>query len=447
MNRARKSVFIGSSHSARRIAEEVKRHLVSKGLDVDIWDEGIFPASQVTIEALEDAPSTYDFSVLILTPHHEVTNNNKDAFLPSCNVVFELGLFMGSIGRKRTFTICDIKVLDSMFADLAGVTVAKFRFGHESEKKDLDAACNTIQRAINSFGYEAIMERPCNVAFLIYPNDRFHSEVLRGFSMEMRLSRILSPQQDEHLRAIAVVVVPGSKDWWEEPVVRKATEELGKRNIHLVCIENGPERCYEIPLSLTVIRSNSRKGAQELAKHSIELLQSDSANVLLLFPRFSDNALTRRDIFEEMFVNQGVNVVKANTATWNEAEAHKTVSELVKAGERYSLVVCGNDEMALGAACALQRSNAEVPSVIGYNGTLRGIAAVAEPSSPIKATMRIPPTHYGKEAARQISDILRGVKEEPEPGNCDCIDIPFDTMNLVTEAKALKILEDAIWDI
>jgi predicted nucleotide-binding protein len=98
VNRHRPRLLIGSSKRAIKIAEAIKRHLESDiQLEVRIWDEGVFPIGQITIQALEHAITEYDFAVLVLTPDYEIRRGESVQFLPSPNVVFELGLFMGAL--------------------------------------------------------------------------------------------------------------------------------------------------------------------------------------------------------------------------------------------------------------------------------------------------------------------------------------------------------------
>ncbi len=69
-------------------------------------------------------PSQFDFAVLVLTPDDMVQSRGTSSLTPRDNVLFELGLFMGGIGRDRTFVVHDRSQAMRMPSDLAGVTTA-----------------------------------------------------------------------------------------------------------------------------------------------------------------------------------------------------------------------------------------------------------------------------------------------------------------------------------
>ena len=95
-------VFIGSSSEQLRTAREV-RELLRPDLDADVWDEGVFGLGNSYLEDLLKAVDTYDFAVFVFAPDDLTTMRAKRAASVRDNVVFELGLFMGQLGRHRAF--------------------------------------------------------------------------------------------------------------------------------------------------------------------------------------------------------------------------------------------------------------------------------------------------------------------------------------------------------
>ena len=63
---------------------------------------GTFKPSITFIEALEEELAQSDFAVLTLTPDDQTESRGKVSMAPRDNVLFELGLFMGRLGRNRT---------------------------------------------------------------------------------------------------------------------------------------------------------------------------------------------------------------------------------------------------------------------------------------------------------------------------------------------------------
>jgi hypothetical protein len=72
---------------------------------------------------------------------------------PRDNVLLELGLFIGALGRKRTFIVYDRRSGIELPSDLAGVTPATYQ-EHTSGnlKSSLGAPCTLIKDAIRSLG-------------------------------------------------------------------------------------------------------------------------------------------------------------------------------------------------------------------------------------------------------------------------------------------------------
>lgn len=147
----RPSVFIGSSREALPIAECI-RDGIAGDRGVRIWSEGVFGASDTTIESLEEVVRSADFGVIIMSPDDETISRGVSSPAPRDNVVFELGLFMGAIGRKRSFIVRQrgqLKVL----SDLLGVTPISYSDDPSIELKSrLEPACAELVAAIERLG-------------------------------------------------------------------------------------------------------------------------------------------------------------------------------------------------------------------------------------------------------------------------------------------------------
>lgn len=154
-------VFIGSS------GEAVKSGLVST--IYDLLDKKIgntahltqwnwaFGLGDTNIEALEKAAKASDFAILVLTPDDLGSSRGKmDVPVPRDNVVFEMGLFMGALGRDRCHVINeerneqpDLKIP----SDLLGVTTASFnRRGSSDLDFVLQSPCRKVSDAILKAG-------------------------------------------------------------------------------------------------------------------------------------------------------------------------------------------------------------------------------------------------------------------------------------------------------
>lgn len=121
----RPRVFIGSSKEGLRIAEFIQLGLYDE-VEAVIWRQGVFGLSEVTFESLEQAARDFDFAVLVLTPDDVRWKRGKQNNIPRDNLLFELGLFMGSMGRERTFIVRPGDEPLDLPSDLAGIIAATY---------------------------------------------------------------------------------------------------------------------------------------------------------------------------------------------------------------------------------------------------------------------------------------------------------------------------------
>jgi len=145
------SVFIGSSSENLEFARAI-RSLLAQDAEVTVWQEGTFSVGSVTLEVL--LQSKFDFAVLVLAPDDVTTSRADTMASPRDNVIFELGLFMGRLGRKRTFMVSPREGSVKLPSDVAGVQPAYYdwpRSDHDV-RAAVGPACDDIRRAIRTLG-------------------------------------------------------------------------------------------------------------------------------------------------------------------------------------------------------------------------------------------------------------------------------------------------------
>jgi len=144
------SVFIGSSSEGLEVAREVELHLQADALTT-IWKDGVFGLGSGTLESLINALEQFDFAIMILSPDDLLESRGTSYSSPRDNVLFELGLFMGRLGRSRTFIISEQEADLKLPSDLAGITRATYR-RRDNLAAALSPTCTPIIRAIRSLG-------------------------------------------------------------------------------------------------------------------------------------------------------------------------------------------------------------------------------------------------------------------------------------------------------
>lgn len=151
--RPRIKVFIISSAESIPVARAVQNAFAYDDFVTTVWTDGVFRAGGVALESLLDAVDESDFAVAIAHADDMALVRGVEWPAPRDNVVFELGLFMGRLGRARAILMeprdRDVKLP----SDLAGITTITYRFEKGTDTAALMApACNTLREHIKKLG-------------------------------------------------------------------------------------------------------------------------------------------------------------------------------------------------------------------------------------------------------------------------------------------------------
>ncbi|HUM09112.1 MAG TPA: nucleotide-binding protein [Acidocella sp.] len=124
--RTRPQIFIGCSVEGLTDAKLIQLEL-SHSADTVIWSQGVFGLSMGTLETLVEKAHDFTHAILVLTPDDMINKRENEAPAARDNVLFELGLFMGALGRQKTFVVVERSV--TLPTDLAGIATVSFQRG------------------------------------------------------------------------------------------------------------------------------------------------------------------------------------------------------------------------------------------------------------------------------------------------------------------------------
>jgi len=150
-------IFVGSSTEGLPVAKALQIGLTDIA-DVTLWTQGVFQPSYGYLESLTKTLESADYAVLALTPDDVTESKGVEAQSPRDNVVFELGLFIGHLGRHRCFFVYDKTSPIKLPSDLLGISGATF-----SSRTDgnlvaaLGPVCSAIETRIREFGLRTRM--------------------------------------------------------------------------------------------------------------------------------------------------------------------------------------------------------------------------------------------------------------------------------------------------
>jgi len=148
------SLFIGSSTEGLEFARAIRTKLDSSA-EIVLWEDEMFTLGSTVIEGLINSASQFDFAIMVLTCDDIINSRNVEAFGPRDNVLFELGLFMGTLGRERCFVVQQADNAIKVPSDLSGLITAKYYWPREDNKYEsaVGSACDIIRRRISNLGF------------------------------------------------------------------------------------------------------------------------------------------------------------------------------------------------------------------------------------------------------------------------------------------------------
>ncbi len=148
-------IFIGCALEGLNIAEQIQLGLSHVDVVPQIWTNNVFTAGFGTMEALEERIRTADFGVMVCTPDDQVINVDRgvDTVAPRDNVILELGMCIGAMGRKRAFLVRPRGIELKIPTDLLGITPLDYRSDDPANlAAHLGSVCTQIKLAVEKQG-------------------------------------------------------------------------------------------------------------------------------------------------------------------------------------------------------------------------------------------------------------------------------------------------------
>lgn len=151
-------IFIGSSTERLEIA-----YLIQENLEYDaqttVWTQGIFKLSSNALDSLIKSLNNFDFAIFVFHPDDITQIRNESFDTVRDNLIFELGLFIGKLGKENVFFLIPrtIKKLH-LPTDLLGVTPGSYDNTRQDGnlQASLGPFCNQVRKELKNFIYENI---------------------------------------------------------------------------------------------------------------------------------------------------------------------------------------------------------------------------------------------------------------------------------------------------
>lgn len=186
-------------------------------------------------------------------------------------------------------------------------------------------------------------------------------------------------------------------------------------------------------IAITQITANNHQGASDVAMAFAEAMGEKGKYVELVGKESDTQSQIRSDAFNEI-LNQYENLelVSKQGANWDRNEAFAKVESIIQANPDIQGIICGNDDMALGALAAVKAANLNDVKVAGFDGIDEALDAIREDEMVATAMDMV-----SKSATMCVDQmdafIKNGTTGQPEKQLVDCLLITSDNVDNVKD--------------
>ncbi len=139
------TVFIASTNEHRSVADALREKLDVSGILVKPWWDAFSPGKTI-LEELARISKECNFAAFIFAPADFTHSKSRTEPSLRDNIIFEFGLFQGTLGRSRCFAVCPKGQLIKQISDLEGLI--KIEYDPEKFKQDPRSAMATPAQSI-----------------------------------------------------------------------------------------------------------------------------------------------------------------------------------------------------------------------------------------------------------------------------------------------------------
>jgi Predicted nucleotide-binding protein containing TIR-like domain len=142
-------VFVGSSSEGLKIAYALQENL-ERDAEVTVWNQDVLRPSDFILEDVLKQLDDTDAGIFVFSPDDTVLIRGIEHTSVRDNVIFELGLFIGRLGRDHSFLVAPRESNLKLPSDLLGINVLHFEADREDGRLDaaLGPACAKIRSAL-----------------------------------------------------------------------------------------------------------------------------------------------------------------------------------------------------------------------------------------------------------------------------------------------------------
>lgn len=170
-------IFVGSSTEGLEVAYAIQENLEYVA-EVTIWTQAVFNLSNAPIEDLLKVIDNSQFGIFVFTPDDVAKIRNEEHKVVRDNVLFELGLCIGKLGRSKTFFVKPREIEFHLPTDLTGIQPGEYSIDRSDGNitAALGTFCTKVKRSIKEYSDTIILgyfDEPEHIINLIKQKPEF----------------------------------------------------------------------------------------------------------------------------------------------------------------------------------------------------------------------------------------------------------------------------------
>ncbi|MDI2595303.1 sugar ABC transporter substrate-binding protein [Pseudomonas sp. N3-W] len=159
---------------------------------------------------------------------------------------------------------------------------------------------------------------------------------------------------------------------------QKITQAAVKAGIPLVYVNRRPDD-LNLPKGVVTVASNDEEAGKMQMQYLADKM-GGKGDIVILLGDLANNSTTNRTkgVKEVLSQYPNIKIEQEQTGIWLRDKGMTLVNDWLTQGRKFDAVVANNDEMAIGAAMALQQAGVDKGSVLiaGVDGTPDGLNAI-----------------------------------------------------------------------
>lgn len=195
---------------------------------------------------------------------------------------------------------------------------------------------------------------------------------------------------------------------WE--MISPVIKELKEADIKIINLDTQVQDLNEVD---AYVGSDNYKAGEICGKKLMET-NPDGGKIVILESTAQNSVNSRITGFEETIAGEGFEVVARADASGNKEKAKSEMARILKEQPAITAVMCGNDQMALGALEAAEEAERTDLRIYGVDGSPDLKKKLKEQDTLIAGSAAQSPINIGKAAAKTGLQIMNGEDYEEE---------------------------------